>query len=183
MNLIRLNLVLWSTGEPTWQQLWLMTSAPSAIPWVHHCITVAWMQRAPLIILSHDDLLAKLIDVIPDNSWLVLHYWYLHMGVQIRWGTHLSDNIPVTCGIRQGGLISPLAFNIFYEQLICKLQSNSHGVTIKGLHFNTFCYADDILICSTSVTGLQELINIATSYIVSHGLKFNPKKTSCYIMG
>ena len=133
--------------------------------------------------LPHDDLLAKLIDVIPDNSWLVLHYWYLHMGVQIRWGTHLSDNIPVTCGIRQGGLISPLAFNIFYEQLICKLQSNSHGVTIKGLHFNTFCYADDILICSTSVTGLQELINIATSYIVSHGLKFNPKKTSCYIMG
>ena len=179
MKLIRLNLVSWSTGEPTWQQLWLMTLAPSATPKGSPLYYCSQDPEGTFDNLSHDDMLAKLIDVIPDNSWIVLHYWYFHMGVHIRWGTHLSDNIPVTSGIRQDGLISTLAFNIFYEHLICKLQSNIHSVTIKGLHFNTFCYADNILICCTSVTGLQELLNIATSYIISHGLKFNPKKASC----
>ena len=56
-------------------------------------------------------------------------------------------------------------------------------MTIGNNHFNTICYADDILLCSTSVTGLQELINIATDYVNSYGLHFNPDKTTCMVMG
>ena len=63
------------------------------------------------------------------------------------------------------------------------LEPDSFPCCPRDQSFFVYCYADDILIRSTSVTGLQELLNIATSYIVSHGLKFNPKKTSCYIMG
>ena len=36
------------------------------------------------------------------------------------------------------------------------------------------CYADDSILTSLSVTGLQELIDTANSYITEHGLKFNP---------
>ena len=48
-------------------------------------------------------------------------------------------------------------------------------MTIGNNHFNTICYGDDILLCSTSVTGLQELN--------SYGLHFNPDKTTCMVMG
>ena len=36
---------------------------------------------------------------------------------------------------------------------------------------------------STTVTGLQRLINVANKYITEHGLSFNPSKTSCVIFG
>ena len=48
--------------------------------------------------------------------------------------------------------------------------------------FNVFFYADNILIYSTSVTGLQNLIESAVKYVSGHGLRFNPKKTKvCHI--
>ena len=44
------------------------------------------------------------------------------------------------------------------------LQNCNHGVNINGLHLSTLCYADDILLCTLSVTGLQKMINIARIY-------------------
>ena len=40
-----------------------------------------------------------------------------------------------------------------------------------------------MLLCSSSVVGLQKMIDIATKYIINHGLRFNPSKTFCHIMG
>ena len=45
--------------------------------------------------------------------------------------------------------------------------------------YNAFCYADGILLCSTTITGLQNLINISVDYVVKFGLRFNPIKTAC----
>ena len=46
-----------------------------------------------------------------------------------------------------------------------------------------FCYADDLLLCSLTATGLQNMINIANRYIYNFGLSFNPSKTECLIYG
>ena len=34
-----------------------------------------------------------------------------------------------------------------------------------------------------SVSGLQSLINTCVNYVKSHGLRFNPLKTTCFIVG
>ncbi len=44
-------------------------------------------------------------------------------------------------------------------------------------------YADDLLLVSTTVAGLQRLINYANHYVVEHGLSFNPIKTNCVTFG
>jgi hypothetical protein len=46
-----------------------------------------------------------------------------------------------------------------------------------------FAYADDLLLASTTKSGLQALIDVAVSYVSSRGLRFNPGKTSCMIYG
>ena len=58
------------------------------------------------------------------------------------------------------------------------LSNCSGGIRIQNDTYNVFCYADDLIIASLSVTGLQEMIHAATSYIVDHGLNFNPAKTT-----
>ena len=80
------------------------------------------------------------------------------MRIQIRWNNKLSSEISVERGTRQGGLTSPLIFNAFYQDLVQKLQNNSqHGIVINGITYNVFAYADDLLLASTTVTGLQHL--------------------------
>ena len=95
----------------------------------------------------------------------------------------LSNEIRVERGTRQGGLTSPYLFNLFYQPLIESLYLCNTGITVGGCNLNAICYADDIMLCSLTSFGLQDLIEKANSYIKGHGLKFNPLKTECMISG
>ena len=57
------------------------------------------------------------------------------------------------------------------------------GIKIGDNSYNVFCYADDVLLTSLTVTGLQSLIDRADAYITGHGLRFNPLKTNCVTYG
>jgi len=118
-----------------------------------------------------------------DCCWRLLYTWYGNMHISIKWNGQVSSRIPVLKGTRQGGLTSPMLFNLFYKDLISLLNHESCGITIRENHYNAFCYADDVLLASTTPTGLQKLIDKAVDYITTHGLRFNPSKTSCYTFG
>ena len=77
----------------------------------------------------------------------------------------LSEKMSVYIGTRQGDISSPLLFNIFYQELVGALSKCPGGISINNDSFNVFCYADDLIL---SVTGLQELIDTASSYIIAH---------------
>ena len=70
-----------------------------------------WFQRVPNGSLSTSHLVHS------------CHFWYHQMSVRLRWKGALSSPIKVQRGTRQGGLSSPLAFNLFYHPLIEKLNS------------------------------------------------------------
>ena len=53
----------------------------------------------------------------------------------------------------------------------------------KHAVIHVFCYADDPMLASLTVTGPQTMINVVTSKITEHGLQFNPKKTERVIFG
>jgi len=78
---------------------------------------------------------------------------------------------------------SDSVFNTFYKDLIQLLREQKCGIMIDGATYNVYCYADDILLSSTTPTGLQTLIDIATKYITQQGLRFNPSKTTCMSFG
>jgi len=44
-------------------------------------------------------------------------------------------------------------------------------------------YADDLILLSSSVSGLQAMLNTCDLYGKSHALLFNVKKTSCDVVG
>lgn len=133
--------------------------------------------------IPHDVLFYKSADVIPDNSWRMLVYWYKRLTVLVKWENKISNHVRVLKGTRQGGLSSPFLFNLFYKDMI-ELLNNTHvGTAIHSHMYNVFCYADDIMLTSLSASGLQQLIDCANVYIVSHGLKFNESKTQCITFG
>ena len=95
----------------------------------------------------------------------------------------LSPCIKVSKGLKQGGLTSPMMFNLFYQPLIDSLASSESGIIINNRKYNVFCYPDDLLLTSTTVTGLQSLIHQAVSYVSDRGLNFKPAKTVCMTYG
>jgi hypothetical protein len=95
----------------------------------------------------------------------------------------LSDIIRVERDTRQGSLSSPFLFTIFYQDMIVELSNTIGGICIDNTSYNVSCYADDVLLTSTTVTGLQRLIDVADKCISSHGLRFNSIKTHCITFG
>ena len=133
--------------------------------------------------ITHAVLFRKAMDVLPDHCWMIIVNWYRAICVQIKWGSALSEPITVHKCTRQGGLSSPFLFNLFYQDLINELSECTGGIIINKQSFNVFCYADDLMLASLTVTGLQTMINVANRYITEHGLQFNPNKTECVIFG
>ena len=121
--------------------------------------------------------------VLPGECWRILLNWYTDISVSVRWQNVFSPCIKVSKGLRQEGLTSPMMFNLFYQPLIDSLASSESGIIITNRKYNVFCYADDLLLTSTTVTGLQSLTDQAVSYVSDRGLNFNPAKTVCMTYG
>ena len=133
--------------------------------------------------IPHAIIFLKAMDAIPVMHWRILVYWYSRLVVFVKWGDHMSEALSVCKGTRQGGLSSPFIFNLLYQGLVEKLSQKQCGISINGVSYNLCCYADDLLLCSLSITGLQTLIDEANYYIKQHGLRFNPAKTKCITFG
>ena len=63
------------------------------------------------------------------------------------------------------------------------LNSLNCGICINNCNYNVFAYADDLLLSSTTVTGLEQLIDTAVSYVTDQILRFNLDKTKCLLFG
>ena len=132
--------------------------------------------------IPHPILFMKSMNIIPDMSWKLLYRWYNQINVKIKWNK-LGNSIKICKGTRQGGITSTFLFNIFYRELIDILSNHDGGIKICNQRFNIFCYADDILLVSTTKSGLQNLIDTAVKYVDDHRLRFNPSKTVCLVKG
>ena len=115
--------------------------------------------------VNHCTLLKKLIDRgMPDVFVRLLVYWYRTQNACVRWGTACSEMFTVSNGVRQGGILSPLLFNVYMDglsELLCRTEC---GCTMGGRMINHLMYADDLVILSPSAKGLQRLVDICAAY-------------------
>ena len=80
-------------------------------------------------------------------------------------------------------ITSPWLFNLVYQELVQQVNAVDYGISLGNKCFNIFCYADDLLLASAAITGLQAMVDACTDYVESHGLNFNVSKTSWTIIG
>ena len=73
----------------------------------------------------------------------------------VTWGSTLSSKFQVINGVRQGGVVSPLLFNVDVNELSELLNKSGIGRNMGGTIINHMLYADDIGIVSLSSSGLQ----------------------------
>ena len=107
----------------------------------------------------------------------LLVYWYSRQKMTVRWGNTCSTRFYVTNGVKQGGISSPMLFNLYMDDLSVKLNCSGIG-GYKGTSFiNQLCYASDLCLINLSSSGMQHLLNICKEYASTHKLLCNGSKS------
>ena len=88
----------------------------------------------------------------------------------VRWGNTISTHFTVANGVKQGGVMSPILFNIYMDKLGVALNSSGIGGYVGNVFLNHLCIADDLCLISLSSTRMQQLLNICQNYAIDHQL-------------
>ena len=97
----------------------------------------------------------------------------------VLWNNVLDDVFHISCGVRQGGLLSPILFSVYVDDLFNLLRASGYGIYIDNLFPCCILYADDVLLLSSSCHGLQSVLNICNEFGSKWDILFNPAKTQC----
>ena len=90
----------------------------------------------------------------------------------------VTEDLESKIGVRQGCTLSPVLFNLFINDIMDQLmEANVSKPTIAGKDLPGLLYADDLVICSKSVNGLQDALNRLEIYCRKNSLKVNVNKT------
>ena len=94
----------------------------------------------------------------------------------VQWNSCISASFLVSDGVRQGGILSPILFNIYVDDFSAKLKI---GCKINDVYVNHLMYADDTVLIAPSYAALQKLIDWCCNFAVDNNIIFNSEKTVC----
>ena len=115
---------------------------------------------------------------------MILKAMYNSVKSCVRWGANLSQFFECPQGVKQGCLLSPLIFSLLISEVAEYVRKNGkHGIQLLLSLEEIFLllFADDIVLVSSTPSGLQNQINNLEKASNSLGLTVNLDKTKVMI--
>ena len=99
----------------------------------------------------------------------MLFFRYTHQKMCVRWAIQLHKNFLLEMVlIKQGGIMSPILFNMYMDNLSIHLNSSR----IEGF-INHLFYADNLCLISLPSSEMRQLLHICNAYAPVHQLIYN----------
>ena len=90
--------------------------------------------------MNHYALLLKLMDRnVPVNLLSIFEVWFTISKTCVKWQNYLSAFFNLSAGVRQGGVLSPLLFAIFINDIVHSVQLANVGCYISTIRARIFC--------------------------------------------
>ena len=98
-------------------------------------------------------------------------------------GIICSGTIQLMCGVRQGGVLSPVLFAVYYvNDIIVALSESGAGCYCDNMFVGCVMYPDDLLLLSASLCDLQLMISICCEELDELDMRLNLKKSHIHIL-
>lgn len=105
-----------------------------------------------------------------------LIFMYTNQHLNVTWNNNLSKYFSTSNGVKQGGVLSPILFAIYIDELLDRLKQSGFGCMIGHLYCGAFGYADDVSLVAPSMYALKKMSDICLHYAEEYDLQFNPTK-------
>ena len=109
-------------------------------------------------------------------SPLVIHLLldsYTRQEVQVSWDNEKSCSFSVKNGVKQRGVLSPILFIVYIDELILLLKDAGIGCHMGHSFVGASGYADDLTLISPSIRALNEMISICEKFASKYSVTFN----------
>lgn len=91
------------------------------------------------------------------------------------------DPISSSCGLKQGGVLSPHLFNLFIDEMKMIFDESCDPVKLLKSPLSHLLYADDLILMSNSKNGLQNCLNRLENFCDTWQLEINTTKSQVII--
>jgi hypothetical protein len=113
----------------------------------------------------------KLIGKLVSLNIMLLIDMYRSSSISIIWNNRLSSPFHIFPGVWQGGSISPLIFIVYLNSIINKLREIESICYIDHTSIDAIMYAGDLLLLSSSVDNLQEMVDMCLAQLQRHKIE------------
>ena len=93
----------------------------------------------------------KMLDQgLPTTVVRFLLLWYQSQQLNVHWNGQTSESFGVSNGVCQGGVLSPVLFAIYVDNLLLELERCGVGFYCECDFVGAVCYADDLALLAPS---------------------------------
>ena len=114
---------------------------------------------------------------VGSNFYNIVKDMYKKVSSQVRVRNNFTVPIIPKCGLRQGDVLSPLLFNLYIHDIVNIFDDSCEPPTLENFVVNCLMYADDMVLLSTTKSGLQNSIDKFSIYCNKWKLNVNLNKT------
>ena len=99
----------------------------------------------------------------------------------VRWNGEISSLFTMHNGVRQGAILSAIAYCFYCEELFALLESRRSGCCVNGFFLGLLGYSDDNICLAPSLSALQDMLETCEAYALAHNLRFStdPRPSKC----
>jgi hypothetical protein len=134
--------------------------------------------------VNYCKLFTKLIDRhLPPFILRLLINCYVDNVMQVSWLGFTSASFVALNGVKQGGVLSPVLFCVYVDDLLLKLSRAGVGCYTGDIYTGALAYADDIVLVAPTATAMRKMLAICDSFAADSHLSFNAAKSKCLLIG
>ena len=76
----------------------------------------------------------------------------------------------VVNGVKQGGVISPILFCLYMDELLARLRDAGFGCYVSCWFVGALAYADDLVLLAPSATAMRRLLSVCDSFAFEYNM-------------
>ena len=114
---------------------------------------------------------------VPKTIVRIVSFMLNNTFVNVSYNELIGNEFLVRNGVRQGGILSTLLFNLYIDECIEKVSKLKVGCELSFRKVNIIGFADDLIMISPSLHGLQTILNCVSPIFNRLCLNINADKS------